>query len=122
MSAVNCLLCMAAGGGYRLTAPAMLCPAHSGATTEQIDAARATDPGKLFGKEIVDDPVDHPSHYTSHPSRIEAITICEAFNFNIGNAIKYLWRAGLKGDALEDLKKSRWYLEREITRREKAEK
>jgi len=37
-------------------------------------------------------------------------------NFNVGNAVKYLWRAGSKGDALEDLKKARWYVDREIQR------
>lgn len=63
-----------------------------------------------------DDPVNHPRHYNSHPSGIEAIEICEHHNFNVGNAIKYLWRAGLKGNALEDLRKARWYLDREIQR------
>lgn len=64
--------------------------------------------------------VDHPSHYTSHPSGVEAITITEGFNFNIGNAIKYCWRAGLKSpDPIEDLKKAAWYVNREISRREK---
>jgi len=66
------------------------------------------------------DMVNHPPHYTSHPSGVEAIDICEHYGFSIGNAIKYLWRAGLKGDAIEDLKKARWYLDREIQRREKA--
>ena len=63
-----------------------------------------------------DDPVNHPSHYNSHPSGIECIDVVEHMGFSIGNAIKYLWRAGLKGDALEDLKKARWYLDREIQR------
>lgn len=64
--------------------------------------------------------VDHPSHYTSHPSGVEAITITEGFNFNIGNAIKYCWRAGLKSlDPIEDLKKAAWYVNREISRLEK---
>lgn len=60
--------------------------------------------------------VDHPKHYNDHPSGIEAITVCEHYNFNVGNAIKYLWRAGLKGDAVEDMKKARWYIDREIER------
>lgn len=60
--------------------------------------------------------IDHPDHYNAHPSGIECIRIVEHFNFNIGNAIKYLWRAGLKGDLLEDLKKARWYVDREIRR------
>jgi hypothetical protein len=66
------------------------------------------------------DNVNHPSHYTSHPSGIECIQVTEHMNFCIGNAVKYLWRAGLKGSALEDLKKARWYVEREIQRLEKA--
>ena len=67
------------------------------------------------------DPINHPAHYTSHLSGIECITITQHMNFCIGNAVKYLWRAGLKGDALEDLKKARWYIEREIDRRIDAE-
>ena len=67
------------------------------------------------------DPVDHPAHYNSHPSGVEAITVCEHMTFNIGNAMKYLWRAGLKGDLLEDLEKARWYLDREIARLSKGE-
>lgn len=65
------------------------------------------------------DPINHPEHYTQHPSGVEAIRICEHFNFNLGNAIKYIWRAGLKTDLkLEDLRKAKWYLEREISRLE----
>lgn len=66
------------------------------------------------------DSVNHPRHYTSHPSGVECITVTEHMNFCIGNAVKYLWRAGLKGDALEDLKKARWYIDREIRRIESA--
>ena len=65
------------------------------------------------------DAVNHPRHYTGHPSGVECIELAEHYGFCIGNAIKYLWRAGLKGDAIEDLKKARWYLDREIQRREK---
>lgn len=64
------------------------------------------------------DPVNHPAHYTSHPSGIECIQITRWMNFNMGNVIKYVWRAGNKGNALEDLKKARWYLDDEIKRRE----
>ena len=64
------------------------------------------------------DPVNHPAHYTSHPSGIECIEVTRWMNFNMGNAIKYIWRAGNKGNALEDLKKARWYLDDEIKRRE----
>lgn len=64
------------------------------------------------------DPVNHPKHYTSHPSGVECIDIVEHLPFNVGNAIKYLWRAGLKSpDALTDLKKAAWYVEREIALR-----
>lgn len=66
------------------------------------------------------DSVEHPAHYTSHPSGVECIQIAEHFPFNVGNAIKYLWRAGLKGDSVEDLRKCAWYVNREIARREAA--
>lgn len=66
------------------------------------------------------DSVNHPRHYTSHPSGVECIAVTEHMNFCVGNAVKYLWRAGLKGDALEDLKKARWYIDREIKRIETA--
>lgn len=63
------------------------------------------------------DAVNHPSHYTSDPSGIECIQITRHRNFNIGNAIKYLWRAGLKADAkVQDLRKAIWYIEDEIKR------
>ena len=58
----------------------------------------------------------NPDHYRSHPSGVECIEITEHFNYPIGCAIKYLWRAGLKGDKVEDLKKAQWYIEREIQR------
>ena len=64
------------------------------------------------------DPVNHPRHYTSHPSGVECIDVVEWMGFNLGNAIKYIWRADQKGAAIEDLKKARWYLDREIIRRE----
>lgn len=67
------------------------------------------------------DDVNHPAHYTSHPSGVECIQIAEHFGFNVGNAIKYLWRAGLKSeDPLEDLHKAAWYVQREIERLGKA--
>ena len=62
------------------------------------------------------DPVNHPKHYTQHPSGVECIDIVEHMNFNLGNAIKYIWRAGDKGDIIEDLRKAAWYLNREIAR------
>jgi len=65
------------------------------------------------------DPVNHPKHYTQHPSGIECIQITEHMGFNLGNAVKYIWRADLKHDAIEDLKKALWYLDREIKKRAK---
>lgn len=65
------------------------------------------------------DTVNHPPHYTSHPSGVECIQVTEHMNFCRGNALKYLWRAGSKGDELEDLRKARWYIDREIARLEK---
>ena len=65
------------------------------------------------------DPVNHPSHYTSHPSGVECITITRHMNFNLGNVVKYIWRDGLKDEVpdIQDLEKAKWYLENEITRR-----
>ena len=58
----------------------------------------------------------NPSHYQDHPSGVECIQITEHMNFCLGNAIKYIWRAGLKNNAIEDLRKARWYIDREIAR------
>ena len=63
------------------------------------------------------DPVNHPTHYLTHRSGVECITITEHLNFCLGNAIKYIWRADAKGDAINDLAKAAWYIEREIVRR-----
>jgi len=70
------------------------------------------------------DPVNHPHHYTRHPSGVECIQITRHMNFNTGNAVKYLWRAGQKADLnedirtkeIEDLEKSVWYIQDEIQR------
>ena len=68
------------------------------------------------------DLVNHPPHYTSHPSGIECIEITEWMGFALGNVVKYVWRADLKSGtedgALDDLHKGAWYLAREIERRE----
>jgi hypothetical protein len=70
------------------------------------------------------DPVDHPQHYKSEAG-IEAIDVIEAFGlgFCLGNTVKYVLRAGKKGDsamkAINDLEKGAWYLRREIARRKK---
>lgn len=76
------------------------------------------------------DEVNHPTHYNSHPSGVECIQVTEGMNFCVGNAVKYLWRAGLKVSESEDakqatirdLKKARWYVDREISRLERGEK
>jgi hypothetical protein len=65
------------------------------------------------------DVVNQPPHYTEHPSGIECIQVTEHMGFNLGNAIKYIWRCDLKQDAIEDLKKAKWYIEREIDKRVK---
>lgn len=66
------------------------------------------------------DNVNHPKHYTKHPSGIECIQVTEHMGFNLGNAMKYIWRCDLKLDAIEDLKKAEFYIKREIDKREKA--
>jgi hypothetical protein len=73
-----------------------------------------------WAKAAEPDVVNHPPHYTSHPSGVECIQITEHMNFNLGNALKYIWRADLKhDDATEDLEKAKWYIEREIARRKR---
>ncbi len=89
--------------------------------TAKKPATRKPAPKKPRPKEVVaipgqkPDPIN-PPHYTQHPSGIECIQITEYFNFCLGNAIKYIWRAGQKGNAIEDLKKAEFYIKREIGR------
>lgn len=71
----------------------------------------------VFKKE---DLVNHPKHYTSHPSGVECIQVTEHMGFNLGNAMKYIWRADEKGNAVEDLRKAVWYINREIAKRIKV--
>jgi len=68
----------------------------------------------------MDDQVNHPKHYNQHPSGVECIDVVEHFSFNRGNAIKYLWRAGDKGNLVQDLEKAIWYIQREIDNVNKA--
>ena len=63
--------------------------------------------------------VDHPKHYNTHPSGVECIDVVEHMGFNLGNAIKYIWRCDHKGKHNEDLEKAIWYIKREIERRKK---
>ena len=75
------------------------------------------------------DMVNHPAHYNSHPSGIECIEIVRHHNFNIGNAIKYLWRCGIKTEegmdiqdkTIEDLQKAIFYIQDEIIRLQKED-
>ncbi len=74
----------------------------------------------------MNDNVSHPKHYTSSKavcsacgSSIECIDITRHMGFNMGNSTKYIWRADLKNDAIEDLKKAVWYLQDEISKRER---
>ena len=67
---------------------------------------------KLIANELV----NHPAHYNAHPSGVEAIDFLERMSFNSGNAAKYIYRHLEKGSPVPDLRKARWYIEREIER------
>lgn len=71
----------------------------------------------VYADEVADN-VNHPTHYTSHPSGVECITVVRHYNFNVGGAIKYLWRNGLKDEdaQVEDLEKAVWLIQDEIKR------
>jgi hypothetical protein len=86
---------------------------------DQVDETKWTPKSAFFDLPIgmENDPVDHPKHYTAHPSGVECIQITEHMGFCLGNAVKYIWRADIKGNAIEDLKKAKWYIEREIDKR-----
>lgn len=62
------------------------------------------------------DKINHPIHYCRHPSGVECIQVTEHMNFCLGNAVKYIWRCGEKGDVIENLEKAKWYIDREIYR------
>lgn len=85
------------------------CKKHFPGVDDECDCAYSKKP----------DPVNHPSHYTSHPSGVECITITEHMSFTLGNAIKYIWRADLK-NGTQDLEKAIWYLNRELEKRKKC--
>ena len=65
------------------------------------------------------DNINHPKHYTGHPSGIECIEVTQYMGFCLGNAIKYIWRDGQKEgeDVNDDLRKAIWYIQREIDKR-----
>jgi hypothetical protein len=60
------------------------------------------------------DDVNHPPHYNKHPSGIECIEVTRYMNFNLSNAVKYLWRCNDKGKKIEDLEKAKFYIDEEI--------
>lgn len=90
-------------------------PPYAASTDEELKELKNKHPVLT-----IDDSINHPKHYTEHPSGIECIQIVEHMSFLRGNAMKYLWRADHK-NGLEDLKKARWYLEREIDNMENKE-
>ena len=71
----------------------------------------------------MNDPVNHPKHYISKTG-LESIEVIEAFDlgFCLGNVVKYILRAGKKRNRVQDLKKARWYLDREISQYEDKQK
>lgn len=71
----------------------------------------------------MNDAVNHPNHYGGEDDPYEAIKVIEAWklSFNLGNTLKYIKRRSSKGELLENLKKSRWYLDREIQTLEKLD-
>jgi Protein of unknwon function (DUF3310) len=87
----------------------------------ESDAPRSQDDTAGVSEEAVrsealsEDPIN-PSHYRRHPSGIECIEVTRHMNFNVGNAVKYIWRYMDKGDPIEQLKKAQWYLDDEIRR------
>lgn len=102
------------GGDLALEGDCLVIP-HSDVESAHGPLLMVDAHGHIQDVDVVDDPVS-PQHYQAHPSGIECIQITEHMNFNLGNAVKYLWRAGLKGDAVDDLRKARWYVDREIAR------
>lgn len=94
-------------------------PSRKAPTIDHVPAPAKEENGVAYHPPQ-DDPVDHPAHYTQ--GGIETIQVIEAWGlgYNLGNAVKYISRAGKKDPekTVEDLKKARWYLDREIKRRE----
>ena len=72
---------------------------------------------------LMSDPVHHPSHYGGADNPYEAIKVIDAWGlgFALGNAVKYIARAGKKDDIVQDLEKAAWYLNHEIERLKSSE-
>lgn len=115
MSVSSNRYCSATGGFCaRECDPSEICGIKS------VDALRRTELSGVSHLVNKADAVDHPKHYNAHPSGIECIDVVEHMGFNLGNAMKYIWRCDEKRDAIEDLKKARWYIDREIQKRENS--
>lgn len=84
----------------------------AGLTQAEVDRAIADHQAKKSPEMV-----KHPAHYNKHPSGIECIDVVQYMGFNLGNAVKYIWRADLKADAIEDMKKAIQYLQFEIDKR-----
>ncbi len=97
-------------GSYFLTGEEM---------AEALEAAIALDEARTLESELGADPVERPAHYTRFGGP-EPIEIAEHLSFCLGSVLKYIARAGHKDDAIQDLKKARFYLNREIARLERA--
>lgn len=85
----------------------------------KCDACHSWNNVDTFTSKTPHDPVNHPSHYTSHPSGVECITVTRHMNFNLGNVMKYIWRSDHKSATLQDLEKALFYLKDEIKRLKK---
>jgi hypothetical protein len=84
----------------------------------KYDAEEARDAVLNIAEQLTKpDMVNHPKHYTSHPSGVECIEITRHMGYNLGNAVKYIWRCDLKKEAVEDLEKAVFYLQDEIKMR-----
>lgn len=86
-------------------------------TAKEIREAMAKD---TLVDESVGGPINHPRHYNDHPSGVECISVVRWESFNLGNAMKYIWRLRSKGmlKKIEDLKKVEFYIKDEIERLE----
>ena len=96
---------------------------HEARLLEDLKASVMYNNGSSSGERSAQKPlndyidlVNHPKHYTSSASGVECIQVVEHMSFNLGNAVKYIWRASLKGKQKQDLEKAIWYLQREIKR------
>lgn len=97
--------------------PINLLSSESDAPGQRDDKAVSQE--EAIGAEAsLEDPIN-PSHYRRHASGVECIEVTRHMNFNVGNAMKYIWRYEHKGDPVENLKKAQWYLNDEIVRLER---